>query len=376
MDTPQVIEQVTDASENPRDTDTESLLAQEFDRMDSEETGEINEQEGSAESEIRSEQNAEEATETGEADQIQNEEVQTVQADEEQQSAEQSGYTEPAPERWPDELRNAYESLAPEQRKLLMDGVYKPMQRQYTKSTQELADMRKSVDPYVKSLDHYRNDFERMGVNPEQAFQTQIAWAAHFARVGPEQGLNDMRDAYGLNKNDAQGKTTEEYLTPTERQMRTEIDGLRKQVAQTSDQTNNWQEQQRLNAANDHQNGVRGELESFISEQKDGKPLHPHVERVAPAIAGIIRGGLIKNVDDYGQPVPIKIQMAQAYSMAVKLDPSISNATPNPRQVTVVKNALAADVVANNPGGQGDVPKLSIADQLEENYDKLSSRVG
>jgi hypothetical protein len=366
MDTPQAIEQVTDASAT-----TESLLAAEFDRLESEDTdnGEITNEEGEAQTETL--ETVQPETETGEAE----EEVSAAEVVEEVKSAEESGFTEPAPERWPDDLKEHYNSLAPEGRELLLEKVYKPMQRHYTKSTQELAGMRKSIEPMLKSMNQYQNDFERMGVNPQEAFTTQMAWAAHFARVGPEQGVRDMSDAYGVNSGTGD-KTVEQYLTPTERKMQTEIEGLKKQVNLTSDQTENWQKQQTDEAQKAQYDEVRNGLTSFINEQKDGKPAHPHIEKVAPAVAGIIRGGLIKNVDDYGQPVSIQAQMAQAYDMACRLDPSISTATNNVRQVNSAKNALNADVVTNIPAGEEDKPKLTVMEELELNWDKMSGRVG
>jgi hypothetical protein len=153
--------------------------------------------------------------------------------------------------------------------------------------------------------------------------------------------------------------------------MKTQIDGLQQQVDKTSQSSNDFQEQQRQTAQSNHINGIRNDLTSFINEQKDGKPAHPHVEKVAPAIAGIIRGGLIKNTDEYGQHVPIRTQMAQAYTMACRLDPSIRTAATNTRQVNLASNAQKADVVAKTPGGQTDVPKLSMQEQLEETYDNL-----
>ncbi len=57
--------------------------------------------------------------------------------------------------------------------------------------------------------------------------------------------------------------------------------------------------------------------------------------------------------------------MEQAYSMACRLDPSISTATSNVRQVVSAKNALKADVVANTPAGQVEVPELTQLEELE-----------
>ena len=53
----------------------------------------------------------------------------------------------------------------------MLDGIYKPMQRQYGQTTQELAEMRKGLEPMLESMNQYRGDFERMGVNPAEAFR-------------------------------------------------------------------------------------------------------------------------------------------------------------------------------------------------------------
>lgn len=365
MNAPHENEQVSEAPKVDRlgDTDTESVLSQEFDRL-------ANAEETTGESEEEEEIEASSDSEETPVDELVDDEQ---QAAEEQQEAEDSGYEEPAPERWPSELKEYYNKLEPEGRKLLMDHVYKPMQRTYTQTTQQLAEMRKTLDPLMQTMGQYRNDFERMGVDPQEAFTKQMAWAAHFARVGPEQGIRDMQEAYGLNG--AQDKGQEEYLTPTERKMKAELDALKQQTSQVGQQFMSQQQAQQQQQYQQHVNGIRNELQSFINEQKDGKPAHPHVEKVAPAIAGIIRGGLIKNVDDYGQPISIRDQMEQAYNMACRLDPSIRTATTNKRQVKAVKNAQDANVVANTPAGQESVPNLSMTEQIEETYDKLAGRI-
>ena len=289
-------------------------------------------------------------------------------------AAEESDYNEPAPERWPEEYRDYYNQLDPKGKEIFLSKMYKPMQGQYTKATQELAGMRKTVEPMLETLNKHKNTLERMGVNPQEAFNTQMAWIAHIAENGPAKGLADMQRAYGLNSGDSQGQTVEEYLTPMERQLRSENHALKGKVDETSDRLDSWQEQQNRNAQNQHINGVKNDLTSFINEQKNGKPAHPHIEKVAPAIAGIIKGGLIKNTDQYGQAVPIRTQMSQAYEMACRLDPSISTANSSVRQVTSPKNATAADVVANNPSGQANVPKLTMEQEIDSQYDKLRTR--
>ena len=66
--------------------------------------------------------------------------------------------------------------------------------------------MRQQINPVLESMKQYSSDFERTGVNPVEAFQSQLAWAAHIQRVGAEKGLSDMRDAYGLGQPQENGR--------------------------------------------------------------------------------------------------------------------------------------------------------------------------
>jgi hypothetical protein len=357
-------------AERVESVDMESEVADLYDQLDAadNEEAEIEETETTAEASEEEETAPEETAEAEIA-----EEIETQQ--EEAAEAEESGYTEPAPERWPAEMKEVYAKLPPEGRKMMMEQVYKPMQAQYTKSTQEMAEIRKAVDPMLEALNNYRNDFERMGVNPAEAFRTQIAWAAHFARVGPQQGIADMQAAYGQNVVPA-GQQEEEYLTPVERAMKTEIGELKQQLNQTSQGQKQYLEQQAQQQQQAQYNEVQRGLQSFINEQKDGKPVHPHVERVAPAIAGLIRGGLINSRDQHGQPIPIRDQMAQAYNMAVSMDPSLSKASGSGGQAGRAIAAQKVGVVANTPAGKADVEGMTVSEQLDAENDRLSRRVG
>jgi hypothetical protein len=356
--------QAPEAVEDSGDQSVEELLSAEFDRM---EAGEAEE--------------TETVIETGDAEEadpvvVDDPESEVVQASDDVESAEASGYNEPAPERWPANLKEHYDKLDPDSRKLLMEQVYKPMQRQYTDSTQELAGIRRAIEPMVNSMNQYRNDFERMGVQPEEAFRTQMAWAAHFARVGPAKGVADMQAAYGLNSTPEGGQEPEVYLTPVERGLKDQLNAVQQSLAETShaQQTHVQQQSEQSNQA--YVSGVRNELLSFINEQKDGKAAHPHVEKVAPAIAGIIRGGLVNKVDQYGQSIPVAAQMQQAYDMACRLDPSISTAPQNNGQAGRAIAAQNADVVANTPSAEPEVSNLTMSEQIEANYDKLNRKVG
>lgn len=354
------------------ETSLEQALGEAFDEMeDGEEEISDAGEDFDEEAEEGDEETTAEADETDDGE-AQEEEV-SDELKEEIQDAADSDYSEPAPERWPQQIKEVYNNLPPAARKAMLEGVYKPMQAQYTRSTQELAQMRKAVEPMLKSLDQYRNDFERLGVNPVEAFQRQMAWAAHFARVGPEQGVQDMQAAYGLSKPEA-GQQEQEYLTPVERAMKARLDAIEQQFQQGQQQQVQAQQQAQQHAYRQKYQQIGSELQDFINEQKDGKPAHPHVEKVAPAIAGLIRGGLIPATDEYGRQVSVREQLNRAYRMACDMDPSVRAASSrnNAGQVAKAKAAGSVGVVAKSRAGQQDVSGRSLAEELEDAYDRLS----
>jgi len=254
----------------------------------------------------------------------------------------------------------------------MLDGIYKPMQKQYTQTTQELAAMRNELSPMLDVVKQYQGDFDRMGVSPVEALRTQMAWASHLQKVGAEQGMQDMQKAYGVGTTPK--ATDNVYLTPTERAMKEQLDTLQKTVqGQQHDQqlTQKQQEQQR---ADEFKNEVQQNLHAFINEKTEsGTPKHPHMDKVASKIAGIIRGGLVSKADEYGQQIPIRDQLAQAYTMACNLDPSIRTPISDTRQAKRAKTAQKVSVVTKHPAGQSDVEELDIGSFIERTYDQLAS---
>jgi hypothetical protein len=347
--------------------DLNSVLEAEYDLLDSAE--EVEEDLSELEGEITEDV----AEVSDEAEEV----ADKAELKEEIESAEESDYNEPAPQRWPEDIQKVYNELPPNARKAMLEGIYKPMQRSYTQTTTELAQQRDSIKPMIEVINQYRNDFERMGVSPVEAFRTQVAWAAHLSRVGAEQGLKDMQQAYGVGA-PQQAEQGQEYLTPTERALKQQVDALSQAVQgqQQSQQQLTQQQEQAQQAA--YKNEIQQNLNTFINEKTDdGKLAHPHVEKVASNIAGIIRGGLVRKVDEYGQPVTFYNQIAQAYSMACNLDPSIRTPVKDTRQAERVKAAQKVGVVTKAPAGHvspdDDMP---MVDFIEKQWEVMNRKTG
>jgi hypothetical protein len=341
----------------------EQALSEEFDRQEAEEV----EEHDDAEVEVSSENDQEETEDNAEPEEG------TEEVNEAAEDAGVEDYNEPAPERWPEEIKEVYNNLPPAARKAMLDGIYRPMQAKYTQTTQELAQQRKQLDPMLQTLEQHAEQFRTAGINPVEAFQRQMAWSAHFAKVGPEQGAADLAKAYGQST--GQHKTPEEqvYMTPVEKAQQAEIDRLKGEFSNLSKSEQQRQELARQQAFEARQNDVRTSISRFANETRDGQPLHPHVEKVSARMAGLIKGGLVNRTDEYGQPVPYEQQLGQAYKMACEMDPSIRNArnTRTRRQQVDKVSAASRDVVSKTPGHpeiQDDGP---LSDTISDLYDKL-----
>jgi hypothetical protein len=359
----------------------EDALSEGFDKMAAEEEKPVvletvAEIDNGTEVEV-SEEEVEAGTETDEAQQVEAEGDQgaeEVTAEGEQVVAEEEPeYSEPAPERWTQEMKDAYQKIPPEARKLMVENVFKPMQRQYTENTTALSQMKEQITPVLKIMEEYSGAFKDGGANPVDAIRRQTAWAAHFEKVGAEQGMADMAKSFGV-ENVTGGQAQEEYLTPTERRLKSDLDNVNQKLDRQTQTAANQNDQAQQEAAQRRYNEVHGELRSFIGEQKDGKPLHPHVEQVAPQIAKLLKSGLVTRSDEFGQAVPYRDQFAQAYKMACDMTPSIRSAiTPNARQrqVDKAKAAQNVGVVTTMSSKQEVKPELSVTDAVSQAFDQL-----
>ena len=376
MDSPDTRQQETE-SENLND-----VIANTFDELEAqgesvetdepevevsaEDTTEVVEAEQEDTEEITEEVEASEKTEGNEV---------TEELQEEIQEAADSDYNEPAPDRWADDIKEVYNALPPHARKAMLEGIYKPMQRSYTQSTQELAQMRSQIQPMLEAAEHYRGDFERMGVNPVEAFRTQLAWAAHLHKVGAEQGLRDMSQAYGLGDKPSGGQENDEYLTPTERALKKQVTDLEQKISGTQKTIEERNAAEVAHRQNAYKQEVQSTLHQFVTEKtEDGSLKHPHMKSVANGVAGILRGGLVKNTDDYGQPVSVYDQIAQAYHMACNLNPATRTLAPKKRQVSNAKSAQKVSVVTKHPATEQSSEGMPMSSFIEKTYDELAGR--
>ncbi|RLC13976.1 MAG: hypothetical protein DRI24_14545 [Deltaproteobacteria bacterium] len=352
------------------DVNLEDALGAEFDRMEA--SGEADDS-GVEHEEVEileegDEEVVEAAAEGSEEDEVVDDSA--TETDEEE-----LGYNQAAPERWPDDIKEAYNALPPEAREVMLERVFKPMQRSFTEKTQAMAQMRKQLDPMMDIMNRHSKNFEHAGVDPIQALNRQMEWSAHFARVGNEQGAKDLATAYGQV---AGQEDTNAYLTPIEKRQQAQIDRMEQQLNTNAQNEQTRVQQADQSAVNARTQDVRNNIQQFASETRNGKPTHPHVEQVSAQMAGLINGGLVERTDEYGQPVPYQDQLGQAYKMACSMSPSLRSAQDIVTRQEQVRRASAAnrEVVSKTPGSDVKIDDTApLADSISDLYDKLDRSV-
>jgi hypothetical protein len=123
---------------------------------------------------------------------------------------------------------------------------------------------------------------------------------------------------------------------------------------------------------------VQTGLQTFTNEtREDGTPAHPHVEALAPVIAGLIREKQVSDTDMYGRPIHPYHQITAAYNMAMGLAQKVNGTSPQsqPGQVARAKLAQSVGVVTKLPPGKAGPSGKSIDEDIGNLYDNLARRV-
>ncbi len=259
-----------------------------------------------------------------------------------------------APHTWPGEWKETFTKLPADAKKVML-RMNSDMVNGFSQKMGQLGRMKRELDGLQKSVQPHMDRLQRAGISPEIAIQRALQWDAYIEQNGAK-GLMEYAKAKGLDPGQLSQTGQEEYLTPTERQMKQELDSLRQahqQMQQFVQHQNQTTQQQSLAQRAAHANRV---LHDFVNEKNpDGKPAHPLVSNestaplVAPFMADLIQTGKARD-------------LKQAYDMAVWAIPetrqilerqrSKANSEANKRKVDSVRRASKAGITSKSPGKQ------------------------
>ena len=246
----------------------------------------------------------EKAEETKEEEQPAEESEEQAEDSDEQEEVQQEEAKElealKAPQHWPKDFSEQFDSWQPEVQHLFKER-YDAMESDYTKKTQGLAKYKKRNEALDEIYGPFRDDFQRAGMD-DVAATRQLLAAHKYLREDPQQAIKWLAKSYGVDLTAVNDDTAteDEYADP-------QIKSLQQQVAQLSGFIQNQQTQQQ----NMQQQSTQSLIDQFAAEKDEsGNVKYPHFEAVRNRMGALI------NTND-AQDLPT------AYEMAVYADPKL-----------------------------------------------------
>lgn len=251
-----------------------------------------------------------------------------------------------APHTWPAEWKETFNKLAPEakaislQMNAFMEQGFQKKMGMLGKKGRELDSIERAVKPHMDRL-------HRAGLAPEIAIQRALAWDLHIQQNGA-QGLADMAKAYGFDPAQIQPQGEQEYMTPTERSLKKQLEAVLQQVNGFQQNQNQWTQQQQEAWQRQQEDWAVNTLQQFVTAtDPSGKPLHPHVPRLQGMMARLINSRLAGSLDE-------------AYEMAENLDPETRAARQRQAAMSQADVGKVEQVRKASNVGSGIVTKPTV----------------
>lgn len=201
-----------------------------------------------------------------------------------------------APKHWSKDDRALFASQSREAQEFLLRR-HNEMQGDYTKKTQEVAELRKAVEPYRPML-------ESMGLTEPQAIQ-QLLNAQYVLNTQPRQAVEKLAEAYlGADwRKQFSGEVEDEDLEPTDPR----VANLERTVKELESSLRS----QQMAAQNEQVEAAKAAIEEFKAATDDaGQPKYPHFDALQERMGRLISAGVSSSLEE-------------AYEAAVMADPEL-----------------------------------------------------
>tara|TARA_Y100000310_G_scaffold1941_1_gene2441 strand:- start:1680 stop:2762 length:1083 start_codon:yes stop_codon:yes gene_type:complete len=262
------------------------------------------------------------------------------------------------PELWSEDAKASFNALDEAQKATVMD-VTKAANASFTRKTQELAELRKQVEPLTGVLAQWEPYIRQLGTTAAMSFNTLMG-AEYILRTGTDQqkreALDSIRKDYGISDGDSE----DAYEDPEIASVKAELEKTKGHLQQlASGQT-----------AARHQS-IQQRVADFKSAVDDaGKQTHPHFDAVESTMAALLTSG------QYGAD-----DLEGAYEAAVYANPETretvmgkvksAEALKAKRTAKAKKAAAANRKSSNQPGAKPQVSgKWDDDDALGDIYDE------
>ena len=192
-----------------------------------------------------------------------------------------------APAHWSNDFKDSFNALPSDAQEVFLQR-YKDMEGDYTRKTQEVADIRRRASALDEVMVPFRDEFARAGLDDIGAVR-QLLGAHKFLRESPQQAIAWLAQNYGINTEAlaASEQAEDDFADPQVKQ-------LRDQVSQLQGYLQTQAQQQQNAAVADTQQ----QITNFASVTKDdGSLAHPHFDAVRTTMGGLIQSGVAKDMD-------------------------------------------------------------------------------
>jgi hypothetical protein len=241
---------------------------------------------------------------------------------------------EPHP-RWSDADKAAFAQLPPDGQKFVTES-YKRMEADYTRKTQDIAETKRAVEPFVEKLTKWSPYFQQLGVAPSQAFDNLLQHEYTLRHGTPEQKrqlIDALESDYqvpprqaanaGYQEQAQQGQVDPVWQDPIIPQVQT----LSQQLQQTQAEIQQLRTQAEQHKQQEQRFAAQAEFERIgLTKNADGSPVFPHFDVVKKDMIDLVSEGKAENWEI-------------AYNKAVRLNDDLYNQNIAERE----RNALAAE---------------------------------
>ena len=205
------------------------------------------------------------------------------------------------PDHWPDADKANFNSMPRNAQEWALER-YKSMTADYTRKTQEAAQIRQHYEPIDQVLEPIRNTLQQRGVS-ESDYVGRLVEADRLLQTDPVGAIQWLAQQAGVDLATLEPGESN-YADPQIAALQNRVDQL----------TNHVSEQERQTAET-RTNEIGGQIESFSKKaDSDGNLLHPHFDTVRHVMGSLIQAGQAQTMDD-------------AYAKAIRLDDGLYRQT-------------------------------------------------
>ena len=277
-----------------------------------------------------------------------------------------------APEHWPTEERESFDTL-PEEAKPFVLTQGERLHAHHQKRVEELSSEREALNrlsPLDQELAPYREQFKLQGVNEVDVVKQLMAVRSSL-QTAPLETIKWLAQTTGVNLDNINNDET--FADPTE----TRLNAVEQQV-QNVQQTNTQAiQQQQFDIARQN---AQSQIDTFAAaKNEEGNPTHPHYEDVVETMTAITRAdqaeGKAIDLEDVYQRAcwmhePTRNKLLTDRDTSREAD-VLAKEKKNQRQRT--SRAKRADTTIRSSADTPAKPKLSIRDELSQNWDSAAS---